>query len=170
MPGHEIRVGLVESPQVAADLQIEVRRLDVLGERRLIRPGGLTGILARAPLATAFAAGPGAAAPAVTAPASARPAATGDATATVASRTTTGLAGPRTGTVSLPALPLDTRSRSPGPAGPRFIAAPPPRGRGIRSVVTLAPPFTVGAVVPPRFGGPVLPARDATIASARRVI
>ncbi|ANZ25061.1 hypothetical protein A4U64_10520 [Rhodococcus sp. WB1] len=42
VPGHCIGVRLVETQQVPADRRIEVRRFDVLGQVRLVRPGFAT--------------------------------------------------------------------------------------------------------------------------------
>ncbi|CCW11771.1 hypothetical protein EBESD8_23140 [Rhodococcus aetherivorans] len=42
MPGHCVGVRLVETQQVPADRRIEVRRFDVLGQVRLVRPGFAT--------------------------------------------------------------------------------------------------------------------------------
>src|SRR5699024_9952009 len=128
VPRHGVGAALVQAAQVAADLDVQVRGIDVLGDGGLFSPLGLPGFLSGAALvAPAAVTGP----LATLLPAGAPPAA-----ALVVAPWPGSWASGVCGAASWCA------------AGPAVTGSALPLDGGVGAVVALPPPFTERAVVP----------------------
>ncbi|GAA1716355.1 hypothetical protein GCM10009831_27710 [Dietzia cercidiphylli] len=157
VPCHELGVGLVQPTEVPPDLHVEIRGLDLVGERRLVDACGLPGVLPRTTTG----------APVVTLSSAAARYSPGRPTTAVGAGVTTTLTRTR-GAGPLSPGPTCTLATAGCLAG---CGASPTRLVGPRPVVASAATFTEGTVVSPTTaGGPVAPTRYVTIASSGSAI
>ncbi|MFN3600967.1 MAG: hypothetical protein ACK4UY_06205 [Dietzia sp.] len=153
VPGYEVRIGLVQTPEVPPDLHVEIRGLDVLGQIRLVDAGGLSGVLTGPPDGT----------PIVTRTPTTTGVGTGGAAAAVDTGAAAILSGPRcAGALSSGSASFTLTAGRRGAAGSLTAGL-----AGARPVVALAATFAEGTVVlTTAAGGPVTSTRYVTVASS----